>query len=77
MEHTSILTEEFLRDLSKVGEFARERAFRAGQPVIYMDDKGRYIEEYADGRKVEVKLNPSNPRESHSTVVGDLDLITK
>ncbi|MBS1834386.1 MAG: hypothetical protein JST65_16845 [Acidobacteria bacterium] len=74
MEHRSVLTEEFARDLKKVGEFARERAFRAGLPVVYMDDQGRFIEEYADGRKVEVKRHS---RESDHGASAELDLVRK
>ncbi|PWT99017.1 MAG: hypothetical protein C5B51_27930 [Terriglobia bacterium] len=67
-----ILTEEFARVAAKAGLRARESALAAGHSVVFMDSRGRYIEEQPDGRLLEVRLQPGTVRESHVFVIGEL-----
>lgn len=44
--------EELDRLVSQTGVRAREEAFRNGSYVVYQDQQGRIVREYADGRIV-------------------------
>jgi hypothetical protein len=72
MPDLSILSEEFALAAAKAGIRARENALASGNPVVFIDNRGRYVEERPDGRRFEVRLAPGVPRESHPLVVGEL-----
>ncbi|MBS1832947.1 MAG: hypothetical protein JST65_09540 [Acidobacteria bacterium] len=59
MVHTSILTEQFIRDAQTATRQAREATLAAGHSVFFLDDAGRYVEELPDGRRFEVRLENS------------------
>jgi hypothetical protein len=72
MSSANILTEEFARAAAVAGLRARQNALAAGHPVVFVDDFGRYVEELPDGRRLEIRLQPGTPRESHLHVLGEL-----
>ena len=72
MVHASVLTEEFAKAAADAGCRARRAALAAGQPVVFLDATGRYVEEWPDGRCFEVRLDASQPRESHRVVLREL-----
>jgi len=48
---------------AKVADYAQEEARRAGLPFCYMDEEGRVIKEYPNGRRVEVVKDEYGKRE--------------
>ena len=72
MVHASILTDEFSHAAAQAGLRARQAAFAAGHAVVFVDDAGRCVEEWPNGKRFEIRLDPSQPRESHRVVVGEL-----
>jgi hypothetical protein len=72
MTASGILTAEFAERAALAGLRARQKALAQGHPVVFRDDLGRYIEEFPDGRRLEVRFVPGIPRESHLKVVGEL-----
>ena len=72
MRSAGILTEEFARAAAVAGLRAREKALADGHPVVFIDDFGRYVEELPDGRRLEIRLQPGIPRESHLHILGEL-----
>jgi|GEM_PF-3167169 len=61
MVHTIILTEAFA-----------EAALKGGHTVVFMDEAGRCVEEWPNGERFEIRLDPSQPRESHRVVLRKL-----
>lgn len=72
MVHTSLLTDEFAQAASQAGLRARQAALVAGHPVVFVDEAGRCVEEWPNGKRFELRLDPSQPRESHRIVVREL-----
>jgi len=72
MAHAEILTEEFAHAAAAAGLRARQSALAAGHPVVFVDNFGRYVEEFPDGTRLEVHLEPGNTRESHLRILGEL-----
>jgi hypothetical protein len=71
MVHGSILTDDFAQAASQAGLWARKAAFAAGHPVVFVD-AGRCIEEWPNGKRFEVRLDPSQPRELHRVILFEL-----
>jgi hypothetical protein len=65
---------EFEDLLKEVGSRARAEAFAAGQPVIYRDQCGCYVQEFPDGRKFEIRFRPGASSESHIERVREFQL---
>ena len=65
MSSANILTDEFAQAAAAAGLRARRNALAAGHPVVFVDDFGRYVEEFPDGRRFEIRLHPGAPHESH------------
>lgn len=74
MVHSSILTDDFANEAAHAGARAREEALAAGHPVVFVDAAGRTVEEWPDGKRFEVRLDPTQPRESHRVVVRELTI---
>lgn len=72
MVHASILTDDFVQAASQAGLRARQAAFAAGHPVVFVDAQGRCVEEWPNGRRFEIRLDASQPRESHRVVLREL-----
>jgi hypothetical protein len=72
MAEFSILTDDFAQAAAAAGRFARLDALASGHSVVFMDHGGRYVEELPDGRRFEISLDASRPRESHRIVVGEM-----
>jgi hypothetical protein len=72
MVHTSILTDDFVEAASQAGWRARQAALTAGYPVVFLDAAGRCVEEWPDGTRFEIRLDPTQPRESHRIVLREL-----
>jgi hypothetical protein len=72
MVHASILTDVFAEAASMAGRQARQAALTAGHPVVFLDKAGRCVEEWPDGKRFEIRLDPAQPRESHRIVLGEL-----
>ena len=72
MDHGSILTDDFALAAAQAGLHARQAAFTAGHPVVFVDAAGRCIEEWPDGRCFEIGLDPSQPRESHRVILREM-----
>ena len=72
MVHASILTDDFAQAASQAGLRARQAAFAAGHAVVFVDAAGRCVEEWPNGRRFEIRLDPSQPRESHRVVLREL-----
>ncbi len=68
----SILTDDFAQAAAAAGRLARLDALASGHPVVFIDHSGRYVEELPDGRRFEIHLDASRPRESHRVVVCEL-----
>lgn len=41
-------------------------------PVMFVDAAGRCVEEWPDGRRFEVRLDASQPRQSHRVILREL-----
>ena len=67
-----ILSDEFAEAAAAAGLRARQTALTAGHSVVFVDECGRYVEEFPDGRRVEVRFRPGTPRESHLHMVREL-----
>ncbi len=72
MSSVNILTEEFAQAAAAAGLRARRNALAAGHPVVFVDDLGRYVEEWPNGKQLEIRLQPGNPRESHLQILGEI-----
>lgn len=72
MDEFSILTEDFAQAAATAGRLARLDALASGYPVVFRDERGRYVEELPDGRRFEVRLDASRPRESHRIVLREI-----
>jgi hypothetical protein len=72
MADLSILTDQFAQTAARAGRLARQDALAAGLSVVFIDACGRYIEEFPDGRRFEIRLDPTRPRESHRIVLREL-----
>ena len=77
MPPVRILTEEFARAAETAGLRVRKNALDSGHPVVFVDDRGRYIEESPDGTKIEIRLRPGSPRETHIEVLGEISTSVK
>lgn len=51
---------------------ARQPAFAAGHPVAFVDADGRCIEAWPNGKRFEIRLDSSKPRESHRVIPREL-----
>lgn len=67
-----IFSEEFARAAAAAGFRARQEALAEGHPVVFIDRLGRMVQEFPDGTKYEVRLDPAQPRESHVHVLREL-----
>ena len=47
---------------------ARSTALKMWCPVVHRDSGGEYVAEYPNGRRSEVRFEPTRPRESHLAV---------
>ena len=72
MSPVNILSEEFAQAAAAAGLRAREAALASGHPVVFVDEVGRIVQEFPDGRRFEVRLEADQPRESHVTVLREL-----
>jgi hypothetical protein len=72
MVHVSILTDEFSYAGAQAGLRARQAAFAAGYAVVFVDDAGRCVKEWPNGKRFEIRLDPSQPRESQRVVMSEL-----
>ena len=72
MSTVNIFTPEFAQAATDAGLRARETALAAGHPVVFRDTFGRYVEEFPDGKRLEIRFQPGAPRESHLFVLGEL-----
>ena len=72
MADFSILTDDLLFTVAKACSKARADALDAGHAVVYIDAAGRYVEERPDGKRFEIRLDRTRPRESHVVVVGEI-----
>jgi hypothetical protein len=72
MEHTSVFADEFAADAVAALRAAREGALEEGHPVVFRDADGRLVEEHPDGRRFEIRLDPSRPAESRRIVIREL-----
>lgn len=72
MFHASILTDDFSHAAAEAGFRARQAAFAAGHAVVFVDADGRCVEEWPNGKRFEIRLDPSQARESHRVVVREL-----
>ena len=77
MLSVNILSEEFAQAAALAGLRARQNALAAGHPVVFVDELGRYVEELPDGTKLEVRLRPGTPRESHLEILGELSTVVE
>jgi hypothetical protein len=66
------MSEEFAEEAAKAGLRARRNALASGHPVVFVDERGRYIEELPDGTRYSIRLKAGLPRESHLLVLGEL-----
>ena len=72
MTEISILTDDFAKAAAAAGRLARIDALASGHSVVFIDHLGRYVEELPDGRRFEIRLDSSRPRESHRIVVCEM-----
>jgi hypothetical protein len=72
MTEFSILTDDFAQAAAAAGRLARLDALATGHSVVFIDPRGRYVEELPDGRRFEIRLDPSRPRESHRVVLCEM-----
>jgi hypothetical protein len=72
MVHTSILTDDFAQAAAEAGWRARQAALAAGHPVVFVDAAGRCVEEWPNGRRFEIRLDPAQPRDAHRIVLREL-----
>jgi hypothetical protein len=63
MAESSILTDEFAEAVARAGRLARQDELVAGYPVVFIDRSGLYIEERPDGTRLEIRLDPTRPRQ--------------
>ena len=68
----SILSDRFFQAAAESVRRARQAALNSGHAVVFVDRMGRYVEERPDGRRFEIRLDPSSPRESHRVVLREL-----
>ena len=71
MWELSILSDRFFQTAAESVRRARQAALDSGHAVVF-DRMGRYVEERPDGRRFEIRLDPSSPRESHRVVLREL-----
>ncbi len=50
----------------------RRKALGSGHPVVFVDDAGRYVQEWPDGTLLEIRFKPGAPRDSHLQVIGEV-----
>lgn len=72
MATVSVLTDEFMHTVVDACAKARSTALKLGHPVVYRDSGGEYVAEYPDGRRFEVRFDPTRPRDSHLVVLREL-----
>ena len=48
----------FVADANACIAAAQAESLAAGVPIVYKDNKGRYVEEYPDGRISEIRFRP-------------------
>ncbi len=72
MAEFSILTDDFAQAAATAGRLARLDALTSGHSVVFLDHRGRYVEELPDGRRFEIRLDANHPRESHRMVVCEM-----
>jgi hypothetical protein len=77
MAVADILTEDFAEAAARAGLHARRNALASGLPVVFVDDTGRYVEELPDGTRLEIRLEPGTPRESHLRILGEIPALAK
>jgi hypothetical protein len=77
MQSAKIFTEEFAQAAAKAGLRARRNALASGLPVVFVDDVGRYVEELPDGTRLEIRLEPGIPRETHLRILGEIPALAK
>ena len=72
LEHLDITSDEFAEEMAMAGRQAREEAFASGFPIVYVDEQGRYVQEFPDGRLFEIRFDSSQPREAAIVVIREL-----
>jgi hypothetical protein len=72
MSPANIFSEEFAQAAASAGLRARQDALSSGHSVIFADKLGRIVEELPDGTKLEIRLRPGSPRETHRQVLGEI-----
>ena len=63
---------DFEQIAAEAFHIAQRNALAAGHSIVYVDPAGRYIEQRPDGRRFEVRLDSSQPRESHRIVIREI-----
>jgi len=72
MATVNIFSEEFAQAAANAGLRARQDALAAGHPVVFVDECGRYVQEFPGGRRFEIRLQSGAPRDSHIQVVREI-----
>ena len=72
LEDIDITSDEFAEEMAMAGRQAREQALANGHAVVFVDEQGRYVQEFPDGRLFEIRFDPSQPVESHVVVIREL-----
>lgn len=72
MADFGIFSDEFIEAVTQACRQARQDALATGHPVVFVDEEGRYVQEHPDGRKYEIRFDPTQPRESHLIVVREI-----
>jgi hypothetical protein len=72
MATLSVLTDEFMYTVVDACVKARSTALKMGHPVVYRDSGGAYVAEYPDGRRFEVRFDPTRSRDSHLVVLREI-----
>lgn len=72
MDEIDILSDRFMRRAVEAIRRARQDDLESGQAIGSVDERGRYIEERPDGRRFEVRLDLSKPRESHRITLREI-----
>lgn len=69
MPFADILSDEFAEAAAAAGLRARQDALASGHAVVFLDELGRYIQEFPDGTRLEVHLEAGGPRATHLRVL--------
>ena len=68
----SLFDPEFMQAVVNAGIQARERALAEGHPVVFRDDRGRYVQEFPDGRLFEIRFERTADGDSRVQIVREI-----